>query len=175
MNNVHRLLLSSLLLGSAACAADDKDIAAAQEAAMSSRAELVSKVFESLETVPYRMWDDAAQAVIEKQVKLRFSFIVADHYSLDDGDAKLDYEVIVERVDANGNVHRQDVAYFARQLGESKHELFDCDSSRNCHTEDGTARFYVYDTPHGEGITLKSEGRPDLAPRGAEIRFLRTK
>jgi hypothetical protein len=138
------LLLSSILLTSAGCVANQGGLDLIQSEALGARAELVDHVFVSSETYSYTTYDwvtgeDGSHHSVDRvvQVKVRLKFIQAENYELDDqwGEG-LDYEVVVEKfVEATGETFQDDnYTFFVRKNG-SQHTFFNCGSTRRCWSE----------------------------------------
>lgn len=174
------LLVSSLLLAAAGCAAEQQgDLADVQDEALKARADLVDQVFVSKDTfttTQYR-WDAATKTstAVQLQVKLRVKFLRATDYELDDKPKGMDYEVVVEQfVEATGETFGSDSAYFARRTGKTKHEIYDCDSTRKCHSDFGRAAMYIYDAGKGaKGLKLQQDDDFSLVDsKKSELEFV---
>lgn len=128
------LLVSSLLLAGAGCAAEEKGLADTQAAAFSARAGYIDATFLSNEIFTFHA----------EQVRMKLTFIRAENYELDgnyfDGPAKtggLEYEVVAQYVSvATGRVYGHDRSFFAKTTGKGHVEIFQCDSSRPCNVNE---------------------------------------
>ena len=158
------LLISSILLASAGCAADRGELRAVREEALASRASLIDKVFVSTGTYVHRTWDrvtgdDGAIEWVERlvEVKVRLTFVRADHYSLDDDGTGLDYEIVVEKyAESTGETFFDDgFTFFVRKTAEG-HQFLTCSSTRRCYTEHDISTMSLEATPASERLVLEN-------------------
>ncbi len=168
------LLISALLLAAVGCSATPSEMEEVRAEALTSRSNLIEKVFVSKDAFEYTTYDyhpETHTSVPRKvMVKLRAKFIVAADYTLNDEPSGLDYEVVFEKfVEETGETFYSDMHYFARKTGDIKYQLFDCDSTSRCSTDSQTSRFYVFDTPEGKGMRIKNEGVYLIDTHQAEI------
>lgn len=145
------LIVASICLAAAGCTAEQEGLVDVQDEAITARANLIDQEFISNDTF----------ATSRGNVKVRMRFIRAEDVRLDRQVDKLDYEVLIDYVDAAGNiVFTSDFTYFARSSGRgTKYDIFDCDSSRNCKTEYGASTMYVFNDSRrgGKGVRLKQD------------------
>ncbi len=164
------LLASSILLVAAGCSAQERGLGDVQQEAISQRASLIGMELISNKTYMTReyRWDPAAHTTVpvDVEVRLHLKFIPASGYEVDDQyhneSGPMAYEVLVSEVaEETGEVFTRDHTYFARATGDDgiKHEIYNCDSSRSCHTNMNHATMFIYDdvTTGRKALRLKQD------------------
>jgi hypothetical protein len=155
---VHKsLLISSILLAAAGCAADRGELGAVQNEVVEARANsLIGKVYVSTQTFAttrrvYVEHPDGTSAWTEVPVNVRLKLTFSASTDVSTNDATpLDYEVtIVQMVAETGEVVNPIYPRAARKV-EGGYELFGCSSTNVCNDADG----YVLMTFHDGVLTV---------------------
>lgn len=160
-----QILVSALLLSNSVAALANGEVASLARAANGERAGLLSAEFRSKDTYSTVVWtwNAATSGWDEKEVQVHYTlkFIpagVKDSDYLFDGQGNLDFEVIVDRVDAlTGEAYPIDNTYFVKSEAGKTLSFFDCDSTKRCSDVDGKTKAYLFEAPEGRGLKLRNK------------------
>ncbi len=176
----NELLLSTILLMNPVSNVSAQEINSVKERVVQGLQHLAELTFESpsaREGVFYR-WNSELDEVVEikRLYKRRVSFVISREVETSDytynghqGEGEMDYQVIIDSVDAEtGEILKgADSVFFAKRLSKNKFRLYNCDSTSTCDDyDDGNYRsfadFYVFNTPEGRILKSTQNSRHDF-------------
>jgi hypothetical protein len=157
------LLITSILLVNPVANISANEFQAVKLRNLESRKELIGFSFSSKQILKRNFFiknketGEYEDVTIEYRVKLSFIQAVDGNYEYN-GNGPLDYEVIVNDVDLNGNpIDFYDSTYFAKETGKNRYRLYNCDSTSYCtdihrpHSD-----FSIVNTPYGMVIEMNT-------------------
>ena len=141
----NELLLSTILLMNPVSSVSAQEISSVKERIVQGLQHLAELTFESpsaREGVFYR-WNAELDEVVEikRLYKRRVSFVISREVETSDytyngyqGEGEMDYQVIIDSVDAKTGeiLEGADSVFFAKRLSKNKFRLYDCDSTSTC-------------------------------------------